>query len=98
MSSEERNHETTAERIVSHASQQVCDTADQLGAAVSRIGNKVEDGLDDIEARVVDLKETVSDKGSQITRASKRFVRKNPWAAAGVAFVLGLIVARKKKH
>ena len=70
-------------------------TGDKLGDVRSRMGEH----LTAAKGRMLDAEAALIDSGKKAARATDDYVHEHPWqslgAAAGVAFLLGLLVGRR---
>lgn len=71
------------------------EVGDDLAAARERLATRVEQA----KASLLDLQETVAEKGKAAGRAADDYVHDNPWraigAAAGAGLLLGLLIGRR---
>lgn len=74
-------------------------TAGQVGEKVGEARSRAEDTLRAARARLSDLEEQARDRATELTSDADGYVRDNPWQAvgiaAGVAFLLGILVSRR---
>lgn len=74
-------------------------TAGQAGERAQEARGRAEESLRQARARLEGLEEEVVGRAKDAARQADRYVRDNPWQsigiAAGVAFVLGLLVSRR---
>jgi ElaB/YqjD/DUF883 family membrane-anchored ribosome-binding protein len=60
---------------------------------------KIAANLQGVKAKLIETGEMVSEKSRYAAKATDDYVRENPWqsigAAAGVGFLLGLLVSRR---
>lgn len=102
MNTKERNHPPVLDRIVTHAGQQMRESASQLGESVARTTEGLEESLDNIEMQFNEVRDSVADKTKKYSRTVNRYVSKNPWAAigisAGFAFMVGMLVGRRNEN
>ncbi len=74
-------------------------TAGQVGEKVGEARARAEDTLRAARERLVDLEEQARERAGAAAGEADRYVRDNPWQAvgiaAGVAFLLGVLVSRR---
>jgi ElaB/YqjD/DUF883 family membrane-anchored ribosome-binding protein len=74
-------------------------TAGQVGEKVGEARSRAEDTLRAARARLSDLEEQARERATELTSDADGYVRDNPWQAvgiaAGVAFLLGILVSRR---
>jgi ElaB/YqjD/DUF883 family membrane-anchored ribosome-binding protein len=74
-------------------------TAGQVGEKVGEARSRAEDTLRAARARLSDLEEQARERATELTSEADGYVRDNPWQAvgiaAGVAFLLGILVSRR---
>ena len=74
-------------------------TAGSADAELRALGDRLRERLAVAKARLVDAEHAMLEKGRQIARTTDDYVHENPWqsvgVAAGVAFLLGLLVSRR---
>jgi ElaB/YqjD/DUF883 family membrane-anchored ribosome-binding protein len=86
-------------RVVVDVEGLVKATAGQAGERLGEARAKAEDTLRAARARLAELEETAREKAVEAAGEADRLVRDNPWQAvgiaAGVAFLLGILVSRR---
>ena len=74
-------------------------TAGQAGERAQEARNRAEESLRQARTRLEGLEQEVVTRARDAAHEADRYVRDNPWQsigiAAGVAFVLGLLVSRR---
>jgi ElaB/YqjD/DUF883 family membrane-anchored ribosome-binding protein len=74
-------------------------TANQTGEKIAIARARAEESLRSAQSRLVDASEEVSARARAAADATDDFVHDNPWQAigiaAGVAFLLGCLIARR---
>jgi ElaB/YqjD/DUF883 family membrane-anchored ribosome-binding protein len=74
-------------------------TASQSGEQVSAARTRVQETIENTRERLAELQESAVDKARTAARATDQMVHDNPWKAvgiaAGVGFLLGLLVHRR---
>lgn len=74
-------------------------TAGEAGDRVGDVRHRAERTLHQARMRLQDLEEDTIDKARRAAGDADRYVRDNPWqsiaVAAGVAFLLGVLVSRR---
>jgi ElaB/YqjD/DUF883 family membrane-anchored ribosome-binding protein len=85
--------------VVSDAEALLKATAGVAGDQVESARARAQDSLKAARARLGDLEEDVVAKAREAVESTDRYVRESPWAAigiaAGVAFVVGVLVGRR---
>ena len=91
MNIQERNRPQVLDRIAT--------TAGQLSDTVAQASEELQEGIDNIERRFTEVRDSVTDKTKEYSRTLNSYVTKNPWAAigisAGLAFVAGILIGRR---
>lgn len=74
-------------------------TANQTGERVSAARTRMQETIENTRERLTDLQESATDKARAAAHATDQLVHDNPWKAvgiaAGVGFLLGLLVHRR---
>lgn len=74
-------------------------TAGEAGDRVSEVRHRAERTLHQARTRLEDLEDDTLEKARRAAGDADRYVRDNPWqsiaVAAGVAFLLGVLVSRR---
>ena len=85
--------------VVSDAEELLRATASQAGEKVAAVREKVQDSLHRAKIKLAEAEEVMIDKGKQAARVTDEYVHDNPWKAVGIAagigFVIGLLIGRR---
>jgi len=85
--------------VVADAEELLRLTANQAGDRVAEIRTRAQDHLVSAKAKLADAEAALRDNAKAMARATDDYVRDNPWQsvgiAAGVGFLLGLIIGRR---
>jgi ElaB/YqjD/DUF883 family membrane-anchored ribosome-binding protein len=85
--------------VVSDAEALLKATAGMAGDQVEAARERAQDSLKAARARLGDLQDDVLAQARDAVQSTDRYVRESPWAAigiaAGVAFVVGVLVGRR---
>jgi ElaB/YqjD/DUF883 family membrane-anchored ribosome-binding protein len=85
--------------VVADAEELVKLTAGTAGDKLADVRSRLAGSLADIKLKLGDLEAVVVEKTKLVARATDDYVHENPWrsigAAAGAAFLLGLLVGRR---
>lgn len=85
--------------VVADAEELIKLTAGQAGEKLSDVRGRLADRLAEAKVRLADMEAAVVEKTKQVARVTDDFVHENPWrsigAAAGVGFLLGLLIGRR---
>ncbi len=85
--------------VVADAEELLRATAGQAGEKVSALREKIQDNLAKARASLADAQAAMVDKAKEVGHATDEYVRDNPWKsvgiAAGIGFVIGLLVGRR---
>ncbi|MDY0014257.1 MAG: DUF883 family protein [Rhodocyclaceae bacterium] len=85
--------------VVADAEELIKLTAGQAGEKLSDVRGRLTDRLAEAKVRLADMEAAVVEKTKQVARVTDDFVHENPWrsigAAAGVGFLLGLLIGRR---
>lgn len=85
--------------VIADAEELLRATAGQAGEKVSALREKIQDNLARARASLADAQAAMVDKAKEVGHATDEYVRDNPWKsvgiAAGVGFVIGLLVGRR---
>jgi len=75
------------------------DVASEGGVMAQDLRQKIAANLQSVKSKLIETGELVSEKGRFAAKVTDDYVRENPWqsigAAAGVGFLLGLLVSRR---
>ena len=90
---------TDVKTLMSDADEIVKAMASATGEKATELGDKLRVKLRSAKEKMGDVQEVVADKAKAAARATDDFVHDNPWQAvgiaAGVGFLLGLLINRK---
>jgi len=67
-------------------------TADQIGERIAAARGKAEESLKAAKARLDEQEDAVMAKTRAAARATKDYMRANPWKAVGIAAVAGFVL------
>lgn len=85
--------------VVSDAEELLRATASQAGEKVAAAREKVQESLHRARVKLAEAEEILIDKGKQAARVTDEYVHDNPWKAVGIAagigFVIGLLIGRR---
>lgn len=85
--------------VIADAEELLRATASQAGDKVGALRDKIQDNLVRARATLADTQAAVVDKAKEIGHATDEYVKDNPWKsvgiAAGIGFVVGLLVSRR---
>ncbi len=74
-------------------------TAGQAGERIQKARERATETITAARERLVDAQEEVTKRAREAARDTDRYVRDNPWQAvgiaAGIAFVIGVLVSRR---
>jgi ElaB/YqjD/DUF883 family membrane-anchored ribosome-binding protein len=75
------------------------DVADEGGEMAQALRERITANLQNVRAKLIETEEMVAEKARFAAKAADEYVHENPWqslgAAAGVGFLLGLLVSRR---
>jgi ElaB/YqjD/DUF883 family membrane-anchored ribosome-binding protein len=75
-------------------------TAGQAGERIQKARDRATETISAARERLVDAQEEVTKRAREAARDTDRYVRDNPWKAvgiaAGVAFILGVLVSSRR--
>ena len=100
------NSEASKDKIVADMKVLVADTEELLRATAAQAGEKavaarerIQATLSSTKAKLIDAERALLEKTKQAARATDDYVHDNPWQAvgiaAGVGFLLGLLIGRR---
>ena len=100
------NPQVTTDQLLEDLRAVVQDAESLLRATAGQVSDRVQEARTQAEAsvrqareRIGELERTVAGQAKAAAREADRYVRDNPWQAlgiaAGVAFLAGMLVARK---
>lgn len=106
METETAAREVNKEKLVTDLKILVADTEELLRATASQAGEKaaaarerIQRSLAGAKVKLAETERVLVDKTREAARATDQYVHDNPWAAVGVAagigFVLGLLIGRR---
>jgi ElaB/YqjD/DUF883 family membrane-anchored ribosome-binding protein len=106
MSTGTMNQDASREKFVADMKVLVADTEELLRATASQAGEKaavarerIQATLAATKAKLIDAERALLDKTKQAAKATDDYVHDNPWQAvgiaAGVGFLLGLLIGRR---
>ena len=85
--------------VVSDAEELLRATASQAGEKVAAVREKVQESLHRAKIKLAEAEDILIDKGKQAARQTDEYVHDNPWKAVGIAagigFVIGLLIGRR---
>ena len=85
--------------LISDAEELLKLTADQQGGQLDDLRARINGRVAVAKDRLADAEAAIVDTGKKAVRATDDYVHENPWqsvgVAAGVAFLLGLLVSRR---
>ncbi|MFB1028326.1 MAG: DUF883 family protein [Thauera sp.] len=85
--------------LISDAEELLKLTADQQGGTLDDLRARIHGRVALAKDRLADAEAAIVDTGKKAVRATDDYVHENPWqsvgVAAGVAFLLGLLVSRR---
>jgi ElaB/YqjD/DUF883 family membrane-anchored ribosome-binding protein len=85
--------------VVADAEELLRATAGQAGEKVTELRGKIQDNLTKARASLSDAQAVVVDKAKEVGHATDEYVQDNPWksvgVAAGIGFVVGLLIGRR---
>ena len=85
--------------LISDAEELLKLTADQQGGKLDDLRARINGRVAVAKDRLADAEAAIVDTGKKAVRATDDYVHENPWqsvgVAAGVAFLLGLLVGRR---
>jgi ElaB/YqjD/DUF883 family membrane-anchored ribosome-binding protein len=85
--------------VVADTEELLRSTAGQAGEKISELRAKAQDHLTTAKAKLADAEAAIVDKAKQAGRVADDYVHDNPWSAvgiaAGVGFLIGLLVGRR---
>jgi ElaB/YqjD/DUF883 family membrane-anchored ribosome-binding protein len=85
--------------VVNDAEELLKITAGQAGDKVVAVRDKVQRGLEQAKAKIVEMEGKAVEQGKAAAHATDAYVHENPWKAVGIAagagLLLGLLLARR---
>jgi ElaB/YqjD/DUF883 family membrane-anchored ribosome-binding protein len=85
--------------VVADAEELLKLTAGQAGEKVAAVRDRVQKGLDQAKAKLVDLEDRAVEQTKAAARATDTYVHENPWRAVGIAagagILFGMLISRR---
>ena len=85
--------------VVSDAEELLRATANQAGEKISAARERIQDSMHRAKVKLADAEGVMLDKTKEAARATDEYVHENPWKAvgiaAGVGFLVGLLISRR---
>jgi ElaB/YqjD/DUF883 family membrane-anchored ribosome-binding protein len=85
--------------VINDAEELLRITAGQAGEKVAAMRDKIQHGLSEAKAKLVEIEGKALEKTKVAARATDAYVHENPWKsvgiAAGAAFLIGLLIGRR---
>jgi ElaB/YqjD/DUF883 family membrane-anchored ribosome-binding protein len=85
--------------VVNDAEELLKITAGQAGDKVAAVRDRVQRGLEQTKAKIVEMEGKAVEQGKAAAHATDAYVHENPWKAVGIAagggLLLGLLLARR---
>jgi ElaB/YqjD/DUF883 family membrane-anchored ribosome-binding protein len=85
--------------VIADAEDLLRATASQAGEKVAAAREKIQDSLHRAKLKLAEVEDVIVDKGKQAARVTDEYVHDHPWRAvgiaAGVGFVIGLLIGRR---
>jgi ElaB/YqjD/DUF883 family membrane-anchored ribosome-binding protein len=85
--------------VVSDLESMMKSTATSADAEVRAMGERLRERLLVAKARILDLEESLMERGRQVARTTDDYVHENPWTsigiATGVGVLLGILIGRR---
>ncbi|MGB8295237.1 MAG: DUF883 family protein [Polyangia bacterium] len=85
--------------VVADAEELLKLTAGQAGEKVAAVRDRVQRGLDQAKAKLVDLEDRAMEQTKAAARATDVYVHENPWRAVGIAagagILFGMLISRR---
>jgi ElaB/YqjD/DUF883 family membrane-anchored ribosome-binding protein len=86
-------------QVIAGVEELIKATAGQAGDRVGEARNRAEKTLHDARQRLADMEDDTIARARHAVGEADRYIRDNPWQsigiAAGVAFVIGVLVSRR---
>ncbi|MGA7743497.1 MAG: DUF883 family protein [Polyangia bacterium] len=77
--------------VINDAEELLKITAGQAGEKVAAVRDKVQRGLEQAKAKLVEIEGKAVDQTKAAARATDAYVHENPWKAVGIAAGAGLL-------
>lgn len=85
--------------VVTDAEELIKLTAGQAGDKLGEVRSRLGRGLDDLKVQLGEAEAALREKGKKAAQATDAYVHEHPWqsvgVAAGVSFLLGLLIGRR---
>jgi ElaB/YqjD/DUF883 family membrane-anchored ribosome-binding protein len=85
--------------VVNDAEELLKITAGQAGEKVVAVRDRVQRGLEQAKAKIVEIEGKAVEQGKAAAHATDAYVHENPWKAVGIAagagLLLGLLIGRR---
>ena len=85
--------------VISDAEDLLRATASQAGEKVTAARDKIENSLRRAKLKLAEVEDAIVDSSKQAARATDEYVHDHPWRAvgiaAGVGFIVGLLIGRR---
>jgi len=85
--------------VINDAEELLKITAGQAGDKVAAVRDKLQKGLEQAKAKLVELENKAFEQTKAAARATDQYVHENPWKAvgiaAGVGLLFGLLIGRR---
>lgn len=85
--------------VIADAEELLRATAGQAGEKIAVVRERMQENLSRAKVKLAEVEDIVIDRTRQAARAADQYVHENPWAAVGVAagvgFLLGLLIGRR---
>lgn len=85
--------------VVADAEDLLRATANQAGEKVAAARAKIQESLHEAKFRLAKAEEAIVDRTKEAAKATDQYVHDNPWKsvgiAAGIGFVIGLLIGRR---
>lgn len=78
--------------VVNDAEELLKATASQTGERITAARARAEETLKVAKVRLADAQEALVEKTKQAARQTDAYVHENPWKAAGIAAVVGVLI------
>jgi len=90
---------TDIRAVIADSEELLKATAGQAGEKINAARAKAAESISAAKTRLVELEQAVVDKAKAVAKVTDIYVHENPWPAigiaAGVGFILGLMVRRR---
>jgi len=86
-------------QLIADAESLVAETAHNSESKIVALRERVTENLKAARFKLADMEETIKVKTREVARATDDYVHEHPWkaigTAAGVGFIIGLLVSRR---